>query len=56
MPQLTPAPWFFILISFWLIFILLSPQKILHHILLSDPLIKPIKTQHPNWTWTWPWL
>nr|AVP25590.1 ATP synthase subunit 8 [Sphenophryne schlaginhaufeni] len=54
MPQLIPAPWFLIFISFWFILITLSPLKILPHTLLNNPLTKTSKTQHQ--TWPWPWL
>nr|AVP25577.1 ATP synthase subunit 8 [Mantophryne lateralis] len=53
MPQLIPAPWFFILLSFWLILILFAPKKILSYILPNDPTTKHFKTTYQNWAWPW---
>nr|YP_010238764.1 ATP synthase F0 subunit 8 [Odorrana grahami]YP_010442976.1 ATP synthase F0 subunit 8 [Odorrana jingdongensis]QTE20714.1 ATP synthase F0 subunit 8 [Odorrana grahami]UTD48926.1 ATP synthase F0 subunit 8 [Odorrana jingdongensis] len=54
MPQLDPVPWFCYLTLTWLIFMLLTPQKILTHINLNAPSIKKAKTL-PSQVWPWTW-
>nr|QOJ44841.1 ATP synthase F0 subunit 8 [Allobates undulatus] len=54
MPQLDPSPWFFILFSSWLIFIIFSTMKISMFTLLNDPSNFSFKSS--NLSWTWPWL
>nr|YP_514702.1 ATP synthase F0 subunit 8 [Mantella madagascariensis]BAE79518.1 ATPase subunit 8 [Mantella madagascariensis] len=53
MPQLIPDPWFFTLLTSWLILMLLAPKKILTHITLNDPNSKNMKTTHSTWNWPW---
>nr|AGN71410.1 ATP synthase F0 subunit 8 [Petropedetes sp. MVZ 234827] len=53
MPQLTPAPWFFILLASWLIFIFFSPNKILSHTSLNN--FNQYSKALPSYTWSWPW-
>nr|YP_009161749.1 ATP synthase F0 subunit 8 [Bufo stejnegeri]AKS28295.1 ATP synthase F0 subunit 8 [Bufo stejnegeri] len=54
MPQLDPAPWFFILFSAWMVFILISPVKTSNYTLLNDPTPKPFKGLNKPWHWPWP--
>nr|AGU46599.1 ATP synthase F0 subunit 8 [Quasipaa shini] len=53
MPQLLPAPWFFILVFTWIIFTSLAPQKILSHLFLNEPAFKFTKTTKHTWAWLW---
>nr|NP_818869.1 ATP synthase F0 subunit 8 [Corydoras rabauti]YP_009861046.1 ATP synthase F0 subunit 8 [Corydoras sterbai]YP_009868905.1 ATP synthase F0 subunit 8 [Corydoras trilineatus]YP_010705395.1 ATP synthase F0 subunit 8 [Corydoras cruziensis]YP_010833205.1 ATP synthase F0 subunit 8 [Corydoras julii]QGW14837.1 ATP synthase F0 subunit 8 [Brochis multiradiatus]QKI32074.1 ATP synthase F0 subunit 8 [Corydoras sterbai]QKJ80175.1 ATP synthase F0 subunit 8 [Corydoras trilineatus]WCQ82896.1 ATP synthase F0 len=54
MPQLNPAPWFFILVFTWLIFLTIIPYKILNHTFTND--MNPISTESLKTdTWNWPW-
>ncbi|APY20706.1 ATPase subunit 8 (mitochondrion) [Aquarana catesbeiana] len=53
MPQLNPLPWLFYLFMAWLIFLLLTPTKILNHTNLNEPGSKSTKTN--KFMWTWPW-
>nr|YP_009758752.1 ATP synthase F0 subunit 8 [Bufotes pewzowi]QIN90667.1 ATP synthase F0 subunit 8 [Bufotes pewzowi] len=54
MPQLDPAPWFFILFAAWSTFILLSPMKTPKYIHLNDPAPKSFKGLNKSWFWPWP--
>nr|ALN11519.1 ATP synthase F0 subunit 8 [Hyloxalus yasuni] len=54
MPQLDPSPWFFILVSSWLIFILLSPIKVTSYHFLNDPSSKTYEGLNKPWSWPWP--
>nr|ASA40516.1 ATP synthase 8 [Crithagra burtoni]ASA40519.1 ATP synthase 8 [Crithagra burtoni] len=54
MPQLNPAPWFFIMILTWTTFSLIFQPKILTFVSMNPPSNKPITI--PSTTpWTWPW-
>nr|WNH24385.1 ATP synthase F0 subunit 8 [Vinciguerria poweriae] len=53
MPQLNPAPWFFILAFSWLVFLIVLPPKVLNHVIPNDP-APTIKQTHVD-AWTWPW-
>nr|YP_009107749.1 ATP synthase F0 subunit 8 [Leucosticte brandti]AIU44989.1 ATP synthase F0 subunit 8 [Leucosticte brandti] len=54
MPQLNPAPWFFIMIISWLTFSLIIQPKLLSFVTMNPPSSKPPTA--PNTTpWTWPW-
>nr|ATL15857.1 ATP synthase F0 subunit 8 [Rhacophorus modestus] len=53
MPQLIPDPWFFILVASWIIFITVTPKKILSHLHLNKPNLKSSKTSYNSWTWPW---
>ncbi|YP_009473029.1 ATP synthase F0 subunit 8 (mitochondrion) [Phyllobates terribilis] len=54
MPQLDPSPWFFILLSSWMIFLLFSPTKISKHYFINDPNSKTSKGLNKSWSWPWP--
>nr|YP_007316835.1 ATP synthase F0 subunit 8 [Telmatobius bolivianus]AEC33205.1 ATP synthase F0 subunit 8 [Telmatobius bolivianus] len=54
MPQLDPMPWFSILFSSWLIFLVLSPIKVSKYQHLNDPASKTFKGLNKSWTWPWP--
>nr|YP_009354480.1 ATP synthase F0 subunit 8 [Sarothrura ayresi]ARA90978.1 ATP synthase F0 subunit 8 [Sarothrura ayresi] len=54
MPQLNPHPWFSIMMTSWLIFLLIIQPKLLSFIPTNNPhnnLQTNIKTQ----PWIWPW-
>nr|UZC54707.1 ATP synthase subunit 8 [Monopterus albus] len=54
MPQLNPAPWFYILALSWAVLLLIVPQKVVTLVYLNDPNTKTtvvIQTQ----SWYWPW-
>nr|UAM92674.1 ATP synthase F0 subunit 8 [Monopterus albus] len=54
MPQLNPAPWFYILIFSWLVFILIIPHKVVAHTYPNPPTSKT--TENPKTeSWSWPW-
>nr|AAK08569.1 ATPase subunit 8 [Crypturellus tataupa] len=54
MPQLNPYPWFMIMISSWLIFLLIMQPKFSSTYLPNPPSnkVKPVKKFTP---WLWPW-
>nr|YP_009473003.1 ATP synthase F0 subunit 8 [Melanophryniscus moreirae]ASV64489.1 ATP synthase F0 subunit 8 [Melanophryniscus moreirae] len=54
MPQLDPTPWFLVLSSTWMIFILFSPVKVSKYHSLNDPLLKTYKGLNKPWHWPWP--
>nr|ALN11506.1 ATP synthase F0 subunit 8 [Melanophryniscus simplex] len=54
MPQLDPAPWFFVLTSAWMIFILFSTAKVSKYHNLNDPSLKTYKGLNKSWSWPWP--
>nr|BBC28321.1 ATPase subunit 8 [Encrasicholina punctifer]BBC28360.1 ATPase subunit 8 [Encrasicholina punctifer]BBC28373.1 ATPase subunit 8 [Encrasicholina punctifer] len=54
MPQLNPAPWFFILILSWLTFLIILPPKILAHEFTNEPTVMGAEKPKPE-SWNWPW-
>nr|YP_010481002.1 ATP synthase F0 subunit 8 [Rhinella marina]UVN16278.1 ATP synthase F0 subunit 8 [Rhinella marina] len=54
MPQLDPAPWFFILFTAWTVFIMFSPMKTSNYTHLNDPTPKTFKGLNKPWSWPWP--
>nr|AIU44950.1 ATP synthase F0 subunit 8 [Haemorhous purpureus] len=54
MPQLNPAPWFFIMIISWLTFALIIQPKILSFVSMNPPSNKP-RVAPSTTPWTWPW-
>nr|NP_443298.1 ATP synthase F0 subunit 8 [Lampris guttatus]WNH24398.1 ATP synthase F0 subunit 8 [Lampris guttatus]BAB70096.1 ATPase subunit 8 [Lampris guttatus] len=54
MPQLDPAPWFYILAYSWLVFLTILPAKTTTHIFPNNPAPEDPKkpTTQP---WAWPW-
>nr|YP_010372383.1 ATP synthase F0 subunit 8 [Pseudemys concinna]YP_010372396.1 ATP synthase F0 subunit 8 [Pseudemys peninsularis]UPA56065.1 ATP synthase F0 subunit 8 [Pseudemys concinna]UPA56078.1 ATP synthase F0 subunit 8 [Pseudemys peninsularis]WCD42324.1 ATP synthase F0 subunit 8 [Pseudemys concinna floridana] len=54
MPQLNPDPWFLILSSSWLMYILILQPKISSYLPTNNPTNKDNKTMRTN-PWTWPW-
>nr|BBB33727.1 ATPase subunit 8 [Pectenocypris sp. MZB 22148] len=54
MPQLNPLPWFMIIISSWVIFLTITPTKVLDHKQPNEFILLDTKEyQNLNWTWTW---
>nr|UBD07230.1 ATP synthase F0 subunit 8 [Otophryne sp. MZUSP 159214] len=53
MPQLTPDPWFLILLVSWLVIIFLPAQKILKYSIPNNLTTKTTKHHHTNWSWPW---
>nr|ALN11493.1 ATP synthase F0 subunit 8 [Pristimantis fenestratus] len=53
MPQLNPSPWFYIMLSTWILLILITPIKITQLRYLNHPL--PKTTLYINKPWLWPW-
>nr|YP_009991912.1 ATP synthase F0 subunit 8 [Nothocercus nigrocapillus]QNN84786.1 ATP synthase F0 subunit 8 [Nothocercus nigrocapillus] len=54
MPQLNPHPWFLIMISSWLIFLLIMQPKTSSAYLTNHPSSKT-KPIHMPPSWSWPW-
>nr|YP_009685586.1 ATP synthase F0 subunit 8 [Scriptaphyosemion bertholdi]QDT76382.1 ATP synthase F0 subunit 8 [Scriptaphyosemion bertholdi] len=54
MPQLDPAPWFYILVISWLVFITFIPSKVLAHQVHNDPNAQSTEKPMTN-PWNWPW-
>nr|AYN73508.1 ATP synthase F0 subunit 8 [Lophoceros camurus] len=54
MPQLNPNPWFFIMLTSWLIFALIIQPKLLTFLTTNPPakMASSMKTPSP---WPWPW-
>nr|YP_009991808.1 ATP synthase F0 subunit 8 [Centropus unirufus]QNN84669.1 ATP synthase F0 subunit 8 [Centropus unirufus] len=55
MPQLNPAPWFFIMTLTWFTFMFMIQPKLLsftQHNLPSNKITSSTKTT----SWTWPWI
>nr|AAL92761.1 ATPase subunit 8 [Elaenia martinica] len=55
MPQLNPAPWFFIMLASWFTFSFILQPKILLFISTNQPSSKtlsPMKISPWNWPWT----
>nr|YP_009003487.1 ATP synthase F0 subunit 8 [Caecilia gracilis]AGZ18903.1 ATP synthase F0 subunit 8 [Caecilia gracilis] len=53
MPQMSPAPWFMVLIASWAILLMILMKTIKH-----EPTNPPSATKnytHPSAPWTWPW-
>ncbi|YP_002317263.1 ATP synthase F0 subunit 8 (mitochondrion) [Trachemys scripta] len=55
MPQLNPDPWFLILSSSWLTYIIILQPKISSYLSTNNPTNKDNKTMHTD-PWTWPWI
>nr|ABU51970.1 ATP synthase subunit 8 [Coereba flaveola] len=54
MPQLSPHPWFFIMLTSWLTFTLIIQPKILTFVSMNPPSNKrPISPSTTPWTWPW---
>nr|YP_009563807.1 ATP synthase F0 subunit 8 [Isopachys gyldenstolpei]QAX27900.1 ATP synthase F0 subunit 8 [Isopachys gyldenstolpei] len=55
MPQLNPAPWFFILLLSWAVVLMMFKTKVL---LITPPTSPAAPTQTPQHTtpWNWPWI
>nr|WNH21235.1 ATP synthase F0 subunit 8 [Gymnothorax pindae] len=54
MPQLNPAPWFIILVFSWLVFLLITPNKVMAYTFNNEP--NPISTENTTTNpWNWPW-
>nr|YP_009116606.1 ATPase subunit 8 [Polynemus paradiseus]BAQ20933.1 ATPase subunit 8 [Polynemus paradiseus] len=54
MPQLNPAPWFYILVASWLILTAMVLPKILNYVFPNEPNTQDtIKTKKDSWLWPW---
>nr|YP_006883724.1 ATP synthase F0 subunit 8 [Cyclemys dentata]AFS64038.1 ATP synthase F0 subunit 8 [Cyclemys dentata] len=54
MPQLNLDPWFLILLTTWLVYILILQPKISSYLSMNSPNKKDNTTTNMN-PWTWPW-
>nr|YP_009685664.1 ATP synthase F0 subunit 8 [Scriptaphyosemion schmitti]QDU24441.1 ATP synthase F0 subunit 8 [Scriptaphyosemion schmitti] len=54
MPQLDPAPWFYIMVISWLVFITLIPPKVLAHPVHNEPSSQSTEKPMTD-SWNWPW-
>nr|YP_009355511.1 ATP synthase F0 subunit 8 [Uranoscopus japonicus]BAX03816.1 ATPase subunit 8 [Uranoscopus japonicus]BBU26115.1 ATPase subunit 8 [Uranoscopus japonicus] len=54
MPQLNPSPWFYILVTSWMIFLTIIPPKLLTHAFPNKPAPKTPK-ERSVFNWNWPW-
>nr|YP_007625644.1 ATP synthase F0 subunit 8 [Heosemys annandalii]AEE60106.1 ATPase subunit 8 [Heosemys annandalii] len=54
MPQLNPDPWFLILSSTWLTYIVILQPKISSYLSMNHITNKNSMTANTN-PWTWPW-
>nr|YP_097145.1 ATP synthase F0 subunit 8 [Thorius n. sp. RLM-2004]AAU20582.1 ATP synthase F0 subunit 8 [Thorius n. sp. RLM-2004] len=52
MPQLNPAPWFFILLMSWLVYLMMAP-KTSNLKTLNELTIKNDKNTASSWNWPW---
>nr|YP_009990822.1 ATP synthase F0 subunit 8 [Crypturellus soui]QNN84175.1 ATP synthase F0 subunit 8 [Crypturellus soui] len=55
MPQLNPNPWFLIMFSSWLIFLLIMQPKA-SSMYLPNPPSNKTKPSKNLMSWPWPWL
>nr|WNH21079.1 ATP synthase F0 subunit 8 [Symphysanodon typus] len=55
MPQLNPAPWFFILVYAWMMFLIILPTKVMSHEYPNEPTPQSAKALQTK-PWDWPWL
>nr|UMB50732.1 ATP synthase F0 subunit 8 [Schilbe cf. yangambianus FDBS-2022] len=54
MPQLSPSPWFAILMFSWLIFLTVLPTKVMNHTFTNEIMaLNPGNLK--SGTWNWPW-
>nr|UMB50996.1 ATP synthase F0 subunit 8 [Pipa arrabali] len=53
MPQLSPDPWFTILLSSWLVLLILPP-KVASHRSFNEPATQGAEKPKP-FPWNWPW-
>nr|YP_010152693.1 ATP synthase F0 subunit 8 [Inpaichthys kerri]QQW50122.1 ATP synthase F0 subunit 8 [Inpaichthys kerri] len=54
MPQLLPNPWFYVLLTSWLIFLIFIPSKIMKHYFSNEPeAVSSLKPGVEAWSWTW---
>nr|QOJ44854.1 ATP synthase F0 subunit 8 [Allobates chalcopis] len=54
MPQLAPQPWFFIILSTWVVLLFFATMKTSKFTFLSDP--SNLAFKNMNTPWAWPWL
>nr|QOJ45154.1 ATP synthase F0 subunit 8 [Rheobates palmatus] len=54
MPQLDPSPWFFILISSWLILLIFTSTKTSKLSHLNNPSNETLTNTYSTWSWPWP--
>nr|BCO16624.1 ATP synthase F0 subunit 8 [Scincus scincus] len=55
MPQLNPAPWFFILFMSWLVILSIFKTKVLLSCSHTSPTTPDLLTHHST-PWNWPWI
>nr|UDN39091.1 ATP synthase subunit 8 [Hyphessobrycon roseus] len=54
MPQLILNPWFFILVTSWLIFLTIIPSKVMNFYFNNEPeTASALKPKTHTWDWTW---
>nr|QOD97783.1 ATP synthase F0 subunit 8 [Scopus umbretta] len=54
MPQLNPHPWFLVMLTSWLTFLLIIQPKLTTFTSTNPPLNKP-HTATKTTPWPWPW-
>nr|UMB51009.1 ATP synthase F0 subunit 8 [Pipa aspera] len=54
MPQLSPDPWFMVLLSSWLVLLILLPPKVTGHRSFNEPATQGTEKPKPL-PWSWPW-
>nr|BAI77356.1 ATPase subunit 8 [Halieutaea stellata] len=54
MPQLSPGPWFAILLFSWFILLTILVPKVLTHSLVNEPMPNTVKKTKKE-AWPWPW-
>nr|YP_009115637.1 ATP synthase F0 subunit 8 [Grundulus bogotensis]AJB98420.1 ATP synthase F0 subunit 8 [Grundulus bogotensis] len=54
MPQLILSPWFLILVTSWLIFLVIIPSKVMNHNFNNEPETASTRKPKTNaWDWVW---
>nr|DAC76964.1 TPA_asm: ATPase subunit 8 [Sceloporus grammicus] len=54
MPQLSPSPWFLIMLMVWATLMVIFLNKVLAMLYPNIPTDLTPETKHPA-SWTWPW-
>nr|BAD12316.1 ATPase subunits 8 [Albula glossodonta] len=55
MPQLNPAPWFFIFVLSWFIYLTVIHTKVTGHVFANEPTVSVDKLESKPEPWNWPW-
>nr|YP_009446491.1 ATP synthase F0 subunit 8 [Bokermannohyla alvarengai]ATY40979.1 ATP synthase F0 subunit 8 [Bokermannohyla alvarengai] len=53
MPQLNPSPWFLILMSSWVIFLIFLPLKVPSYHYPNEPSLHLNEGLNKPWLWLW---